>query len=141
MGSLEHQKLITYYYKKSPLLKLLKCYNISSMYLVHSWCILGGDGNWFLFGIMIFEILLGRNTPSIGETFAEIFDPCAKYPNMARKFGILNFSPKVVTMVLNQKLLVCRVQLYKKNQIWTKNDWIMGKKCMPIYGRTDYFWL
>ena len=24
------------YYKKIPLLKLLKCYNLSSMYLVHS---------------------------------------------------------------------------------------------------------
>ena len=62
---------------------------------------------------MIFEILVGRNSPSIGETFAEIFGtlrqmgyvphPC---PNIARKYGIFNFSAKVVIMVLNRKLLV-----------------------------------
>ena len=32
-------------------------------------------GSLFLFGMMIFEILVGRNTPSIGETFADIFGP------------------------------------------------------------------
>ena len=60
---------------------------------------------------MIFEILVGRNTPSIGETFAEIFGPLRQMgyvpcPNMARQYGILNFSPKVVIMVFNRKLLV-----------------------------------
>ena len=64
--------------------------------------------------------------------------PC---PNMARKYGIFNFSAKVVMMVLNWKLLVSWVQLYKEIRIWTKNDWITGKKRMPIYGRADYFWL
>ena len=63
---------------------------------------------------MIFEILVGRNTPSIGETFAEIFGALRQMGYMAQKFGIFNFSPKVVTMVLNQKLLVCLVQLNKK---------------------------
>ena len=57
---------------------------------------------------MIFEILVGR------ETFAEIFGALRQIGFMARKFGIFNFSPKVVTMVLNQKLLVCLVQLNKK---------------------------
>ena len=63
--------------------------------------------------MMIFEILVGRNTPSIGETFAEIFGPLRQMgyvprpcPNMARKFGIFNFSPNVVNMVPNRKLLV-----------------------------------
>ena len=50
---------------------------------------------------MIFEILVGRNTPSIRETFAEIFGTLRQmgyvphpYPNMARKYGIFNFSAK-----------------------------------------------
>ena len=51
---------------------------------------------------MIFEILVGRNTPSVGETFAEIDGPlrqmgCAtpmlKY---GPKYVIFDFSPKVV---------------------------------------------
>ena len=49
----------------------------------------------FLFGISIFEILVFRNTPSIGGTFGEIFRPPCQTgymprpcPNMARKFGI-----------------------------------------------------
>ena len=58
---------------------------------------------------------------------------------MGRKYGIFNFSAKVVIMVLNRKLLVSWVQLYKEIRIWTKNDWIMGKKRLPIYGRADYF--
>ena len=62
---------------------------------------------------MIFEILVGRNTPSIGETFGEIFRPLHQMdcvprpcPNMGRKIDIFDFRPKVVTMVLNWKLLV-----------------------------------
>ena len=35
----------------------------------------GGGGACLLFWIMVFEILVGRNTPSIGETFGEIFRP------------------------------------------------------------------
>ena len=31
-----------------------------------------GRGSWFLFGIIIFEILVGRNNPLIKETFGEI---------------------------------------------------------------------
>ena len=56
------------------------------------------------------EMLVGRNTPSIGETFGDLLRqidymprPC---PNMARKFGIFEFSQKVVAMILNRKLLV-----------------------------------
>ena len=69
---------------------------------------LRGGSSLFLFGIITFEVLVGRNTLSIGETFAEIFRLLRQMgyeprlcPNMARKFGIFNFSPKVVTMVLN----------------------------------------
>ena len=40
-----------------------------------------------MFGMMIIEILVGRNTPSIGETFADIFGPLRQ---MVRKFGIFN---------------------------------------------------
>ena len=37
----------------------------------------GGGGSWFLFGIIIFEILVAQNTPTLGlgETFGEIFRP------------------------------------------------------------------
>ena len=59
-----------------------------------------------------FEILVGRNTPSIRETVAEMFGPLRQMgyvprpcPNMARKYGIFNFSPKIVIMVLNLGLL------------------------------------
>ena len=51
----------------------------------------------FLFGIIIFGILVGRNTPSVEKTFGEIFRPLTQMgymsrpcPNMVRKFGILN---------------------------------------------------
>ena len=50
----------------------------------------------YFFGIMIFEILVGRNTLSIGKTFAEIFGPLRQIgyvprpcPNIAQKYGIL----------------------------------------------------
>ena len=38
-------------------------------------------------------ISVGRNTPSTGETFGEIFRPLRQIdcPNMGRKFGIFNF--------------------------------------------------
>ena len=75
---------------------------------------------------MIFEILVDRNTPSTGDIFSDflllisvpkygptIFGPLRQIgyvprpcPNRAQKFGIFNFSPKVVTLVLNRKLLV-----------------------------------
>ena len=149
-----------------------------------------------MFGIVIFEILVGRNTPSLGGTFGQIFRPqhidivircipliteyfpqnifhrifsteyfpqnifhrifSTEYfpqnifhrifsaslrarivvynvyqpqhqmgymprpcPNMARKFGIFKLSQKLVTIVLNRKLLVSCVQLssYIKNEL------------------------
>ena len=61
-----------------------------------------------MFGISIFEILVGRNTPSIGETFGEICIPLRQTgymprpcQNIARKFGIFKFSQNVVTVVLS----------------------------------------
>ena len=81
---------------------------------------------------MIFEMLVGRVTPSKGETFAEICGPLRQMdyvprsrPNMARKFGILNFSRKLLTMALNRKLLVFWVQInLKKSNLdkkWLNN--------------------
>ena len=56
---------------------------------------------------MIFEILVGRNTLSIGKTFAEIFGPLRQIgyvprpcPNMAQKYGILIQNTKVVALGL-----------------------------------------
>ena len=82
---------------------------------------------------MIFEILVGRNTPSIRETFALIFGPLRQIgyvprpsPNMARKYGGFNFSPKVVIIVLNRKLLVSLV--YNKMPL------------LPRGALFDHFW-
>ena len=61
-----------------------------------------GGSSWFLFGIIILEILVARYTPSIGETFGEILSPLRQMgymprpcPNMARKFG---FGPKMTEL-------------------------------------------
>ena len=112
-------------------------YNLlKSVKYIHTTYIKGRGSSLLLFGIMIFEILVGRNTPSIWETFGEIFRnlrqmgcvprPC---PNMGRKF-----KTKVVIMVLNLKLLVYKVELYNNFQIGPKIPELWAKNVYPYMG-------
>ena len=62
-----------------------------------------------MFWVMIFEILVGRNTLSIGETFGEIFRPLRKLDAChahaqiwAENLIFLILGPKLDTMVLNR---------------------------------------
>ena len=55
-----------------------KLWTFPSDILDESYACLRGS-NWFLFGKMIFEILVGRNTPSIGELLPKFLDLCAKW--------------------------------------------------------------
>ena len=90
----------------------------------------------YLFGILFFEILV----EIFGETFAPNglrATPLSKY---GRKFGIFNFNSKVVTMVLNQKLLVSRVlcSFMKKFEFGPKITELWAKT--HIIAKFEVYW-
>ena len=70
------------------------CYNFDMIQIENFHVIIIMHHMIIIFGIIVFEMLVGRNTPSIGETFGSIFRslrqmgymsrPC---PKMARKCG------------------------------------------------------
>ena len=49
-------------------------------------------------------------------------------------------SSNSTNIMLSRKLLVSWVQIYKDVQNWTKNEWVIHKNHMPIYGQKPYFY-